>query len=247
MAMSGDQTQQAGAFDRATNVIKETAPEKLTACMRITNIINGGLLIASGVITFTMLASCSDNCSILIVLAFYTILFGLLLLVFEMRSGPKSANFILNNCGFMYSNRGKATFILFLATLCFSVTDKDLGGLWWFCLLVGIYTAINGIFSCAVVLLNPGYDAYTQTHHPDAVPVQGSGFGTAPMGGAPDPGLPPSDYRYGDAHAGVGGAGGYNSYELQDTQPQPAYGQSSTPFADNGAYSQNDDNPFSHV
>lgn len=244
-------------YDRAARSIKETAPEKLTFCMRVTNIINAGLLIASGVITFTLLNSCDDNCSILIVLAFYTILFGLLLLIFELRSGPKSAKWIHGNCGFMYSNRGKAAFILFLATLCFSVTDKDLSGLWWFCLLVGIYTTLNGIFACFVVALNPAYDEYTKANLPEnvsRVEASSPSFDPTAPGATIGGGAPASGYRYGDAHIDQSGDfGGYNSYDLHEPQPsygqnQAAYGQTSTPFADH-SYNrrESDDNPFSHV
>lgn len=225
-------------FNGATSAIKTTAPEKLTYCMRITNIINAGLLMTSGIITFTLIGNCSGDCtqSVLAVLAFYTVLFAVLLLMFELSPLESSKTWIRTNCGFMYSNRGKALLLLFLATLCFSVVENDLGGLWWFSVLTGIYTAVNGVFACAVVYMNPEYDEYTKTHQPtlSSTSAAGAGAGAAAANNAatatnPNAVPPGADYRFGDA--ATGGAA-YTQYDMQDAQPKPAYGgQTSTPFS----------------
>jgi len=255
---AGEQQQQSrssGMFSSATNAIKETAPERLTWCMRITNLINSGLLIASGVVTFLLLGSCSDDCrpSILAVIAFYAILFGLLLCVFELRVESRSQQWISRNCGFMYSNRGKALLLLFLATMAFSMVDSTLNGSWWFAILVGVFTTLNGVFACAVVYMNPGYDEYTKTH--GSSQPSGSARGSAstastsgPAAGAGAGYASQSDYTFGDANAGA-----YSTYDLQQPQPRSqssaAYSEqrTSTPFAQNQPQPPPppSDNPFS--
>mmetsp|Transcript_7875 Transcript_7875/g.13924 ORF Transcript_7875/g.13924 Transcript_7875/m.13924 type:complete len:227 (-) Transcript_7875:34-714(-) len=207
--------------------VKGMAPEKLTFCMRITNIINASLLGLSGFLTFTILGECANesSCSVvtMTVLAFYTIVFAFLLLLFEAKASTTRRS-IVKNFGFMYSNRGKATFLLFLSTLCFSVIDKGFTGPWWMPLFVGLYTLVNGCFVCIAVYLNPSFDAYSKAH---AMEEMG---GTGASAGVHRPPSQQSNYAFGDA-------GASNGDSFQYTTPQPGF---------NGAQ-QDTENPFSNV
>mmetsp|Transcript_7286 Transcript_7286/g.13060 ORF Transcript_7286/g.13060 Transcript_7286/m.13060 type:complete len:136 (-) Transcript_7286:34-441(-) len=135
----------------------------------------------------------------------------------------------------MYSNRGKAVFLLFLSTLCFSVIQSEKVGLWWFCMMVGIVTAVNGLFACFVIFKHPSFDNYSKAHlnHEAALARAGGGSSGDVQFSSSSAQPPRSDYQFGDAQQG--GA----SF-------------TSTPFASNG-HQQNDnpfasgDNPFSHV
>mmetsp|Transcript_10448 Transcript_10448/g.29529 ORF Transcript_10448/g.29529 Transcript_10448/m.29529 type:complete len:250 (+) Transcript_10448:67-816(+) len=238
-------------LNEAAERVKAAAPARLTKCMRITNMLNAVLLGASGVISFTLLGQCADqsDCgtSSMAVLAFYTLLFAVLLLLFEMRVNS-TRGWISKNCGFMYSNRGKAILLLFLATLCFSTMDSGLTGLWWMPLLAGIVTTINGLFVCITVYLHPSFDAYTTAYATEEMDGIGATAGRETAGAGFNGAAPPpaSNYAFGDA-----GAGGseYPSYELQDpgysapfaaeTVQPPRAPPSDNPFAS--------DNPFSNV
>jgi hypothetical protein len=203
----------AGA-EQLTAQLKQVAPERLTTAFRWANVVNAVLLVASGVIAFTQVGDCGsvDGCSAssMVVLAFYVVMFAVMLLLFELKPESSALDFVNNNFGFMYSNRGRATLLLFLATLTFSTVNSHLGGLWVVILLVGLVTTLNGCFVCVTIYLHPSFDEYSKAHAADDESMRSGAVGFQPS--TPQP--VHSNYQFGDAsgatstpfatHAGAG-------------------------------------------
>jgi len=158
-------------------------------CIRLSNMINAVTLCVSAVISFTLLSECTGGCSSfsISILAFYTLFFSILLFVFELRMNTKSEGVIRQNCGFMFSNRGKAILLFFLASMTYSCIDSGLGGLWWFSILAGTITTLNAIFLCLVICKHPSFDEYSRQHNDQmspqtsAAPVSNYDQGTSSM------------------------------------------------------------------
>jgi hypothetical protein len=185
--------------EQLTAQLKEVAPERLTTAFRWANVVNAVLLVASGVIAFTQVSDCSstDGCSAssMVVLAFYVVMFAVMLLLFELKPESSALDFVNNNFGFMYSNRGRATLLLFLATLTFSTVNSHLGGLWVVILLVGLVTTLNGCFVCVTIYLHPSFDEYSKAHAADEEAMRTGAVGFQPS--TPQP--VHSNYQFGDA------------------------------------------------
>lgn len=151
--------------------------------------------------------------------------------------------------GFVFSNRTKAAYLLFLATLALSVTDTGLSNsLWILSLIAGIVTAVNGIFIFVATCWNPSLNDYTKAHiaefsermnRRDAAAaarqstIQPNSAHTHSQSGFHGA----SDYSFGDVNHG-GAAYGDSAYSIN---------QSSTPFAENPFSTQQQNNNFASV
>ena len=118
--------------------------------MRVTNFCNGLCILGTGIGgLFTLLnfdfgfvfASC------------YTILFGCLLCMFELRFG-KTDQLSRKYCGFMYSFWGRLGFIFFAATTCLGLITSQTQ---WFSIVAGVLTLLNGLFNLFILCLHPGF------------------------------------------------------------------------------------------
>jgi hypothetical protein len=140
------------AFHDLQSKIVHTETTKMLSTMRVANVINGVALIALGVVAFTL--SCDDDMPYSSgLIKVYCMLFGLGLVLFELRTGARYHAFVRKYFGFMYSFMGKTFLIIFTATLSYSL----MGCSDPLALAVGIYTSINGLFNCFVIFNHPAF------------------------------------------------------------------------------------------
>eukprot|EP00467_Chlorarachnion_reptans_P009855 CAMPEP_0114530876 /NCGR_PEP_ID=MMETSP0109-20121206/25707_1 /TAXON_ID=29199 /ORGANISM="Chlorarachnion reptans, Strain CCCM449" /LENGTH=233 /DNA_ID=CAMNT_0001713585 /DNA_START=37 /DNA_END=738 /DNA_ORIENTATION=- len=126
------------------NYMKSLDPKTLGYIMKIFNVINAGLLAFSGIWVFI-----SMNLNVLLILAsLYVILFGMILLMFELKLEVCNV-FFAKNMGFMFNWRGRLLFFIFVGTLAFGL---GLPGL-----IIGIFTFFNAAWNVAVVCIHPTY------------------------------------------------------------------------------------------
>jgi hypothetical protein len=139
-------------FRELQGKVVHTETTKMLNIMRGANIINGIALIIIGLVA--MVAGCKGSMpysSSLIKV--YCLIFGLGLLLFELRTGARYHRFVRKYFGFMYSFTGKTLLIIFTATLSYSL----MGCSDPLALAVGIYTTVNGIFNCFVIFNHPAF------------------------------------------------------------------------------------------
>lgn len=129
--------------------IKAAQIEKVMNLIRVCNIINGGLLIFSGVWGYIYIT----DAVYIFYLASYVGLFGLMVIAFELR-WKKVENRMRRNFGFMFSPYGRTFFFVFAATLCWGI---DL----WLPIIVGIGTLFNALLQCFVFCQHPDFKAYS--------------------------------------------------------------------------------------
>mmetsp|Transcript_702 Transcript_702/g.1052 ORF Transcript_702/g.1052 Transcript_702/m.1052 type:complete len:284 (-) Transcript_702:156-1007(-) len=104
--------------------LKENLP-KLVTYMRLANVVIAILMVTSAILNSLGNADLST-----LVLGCYVSCFGCLLCCFETHLKQVSI-MIADNCGFLYSAKGRCVFLILIATLCFSlnVIGKITGGL----------------------------------------------------------------------------------------------------------------------
>ena len=147
-------------LDATGDYINKQDTSSVLRCMSIFNLLNGIGIIVGGVIILVMLPECYEiaECpsASMAVIGFYTIIFGLLLVMFEGRIGRKYKSFMRKNFGFMYSYGGRTVFLLFLATMLYSTLYTGFS-LYFATLVVAIITSLNAIFNCFVIYRHPGF------------------------------------------------------------------------------------------
>jgi len=119
--------------------------------MRVLNLINAALLIACGVVS---LLDITDIPGVLA--SVYIILFGVVLLLFEVHCSSFDRMIFLN-FGFMFLWQGRLVFFFFVATL--SIGLGVLGK------IVGGCTLLNILFACYVMSCHPNYKEYMKTEN----------------------------------------------------------------------------------
>lgn len=120
----------AGAPAKAGSVSSWTTKKLLTS-LRLINMLNGLLLVATGILVFiTGIVGITFST---ITVAAYVVFFGLMMTCLECNVGNLAPKF-KKNFGFMFSFIGRTLFILFCATMCFALAA-------WLGYLAGSITA----------------------------------------------------------------------------------------------------------
>jgi hypothetical protein len=150
----------------ALDKINEIETAKMIRIMRALNVLNSVGIVVVGVLAWLRLVTPNSGTSTnngfsfsLLFTAFYTSFFGALLLCFELRVSA-SEDIIRKLFGFLFSYKGRMTFLLFTGSLCFgtyasvgeSTPDMTAG------MIVGIITCVNSIFNCYVIYAHPGFE-----------------------------------------------------------------------------------------
>lgn len=115
--------------------------------LRVLNLLNGLLLILVGILIF-IVASFTITFTTVTV-SIYLVFFGALLSCLECNVGSCAPRFKAN-FGFMFSFLGRTLFILFCATLLYSL--NYIAG--W---IVGTFTALSGLFNGYVICIHPAF------------------------------------------------------------------------------------------
>ncbi|OQR90301.1 hypothetical protein ACHHYP_05636 [Achlya hypogyna] len=126
--------------------LKEMETPRLLRLMRVGNILCSILQVFAGlsgiasIITFNLTA---------VFVSLYVIMFGVLFLLFECRISRLDPS-IRKNFGFLYSYKGRASFIFFIGFLDFG-TDAGLG------YIAGIIMCINAFLNFYVMMRHPEF------------------------------------------------------------------------------------------
>jgi len=90
-------------------------------------------------------------------IGFYTVVFGFLLLAFELRWGEKYRARLYKYFGFIFGYFGRMVFIMFLATLCLALPSGIKNA--WVGNTIVFTTLANGLFNCYVIYKHPAVAA----------------------------------------------------------------------------------------
>jgi len=120
----------AGKQGRRCTPVKEWSKSGMLNTLRVLNLVNGLLLILADVLLFIVAAANVTFTSI--VLSVFLVFFGLMLTCLECNIGNLAPRF-RRNFGFLFSFVGRASFIIFCASLLFAL------GI-WFGYLIGAVT-----------------------------------------------------------------------------------------------------------
>jgi len=224
--------------DKMSSSIKGMEVPKLMKLMKALNVANAALLITTGFVRFFTLDTLEPGNGgekvSLSVLAFYTIMFGILLGGFELGWGEKFQDKLKRNFGFVFSYWGRSLFLLFAATLCFGcpVFGSSKPKAAWVSLVAGILTALNALFNCYVICSHPGFSG-GKPKIDETAPAKAKQ--TSEASKAADPWAkpvettPPADF-----------VGGNDFYGSSSNEPNPF----SSVDGGNGI---GDDNPFANI
>lgn len=125
--------------------VTRTPIDTVLRCERVANIVNGLLLLLSGVLAFIELSDITHY-----VLAMYITLFSCMLLSVELRV-EKTEPLLRRLFGFLFSDCGRAAFLLFVGTITFGLDGLDAA------LVIGVLTILNSCFSCFVICAHPDF------------------------------------------------------------------------------------------
>ena len=119
---------------------------KATGFVRLFNFLNALLLFLTGLFSLLNVTNILTLSIVFYFMAFYIMLFGLLLCCFEMRFSWAERR-IRDSFGFLYTYLGRTIFLLFLASFCFGImsSQPSLG------LATGIITSINALFNLVIM------------------------------------------------------------------------------------------------
>lgn len=125
--------------------------------LRVLNFINGGLLVWGCYQAFQILG---DGGGVITrsFLALYLGLFGLLLVIFELRVGFVES-FIKKRFGFMFNHTGRLMYLIFVGAIGFGILDdsnKDTSGRSW---VTGICvtTLANAVVNMVIMCFHPAF------------------------------------------------------------------------------------------
>lgn len=143
------------------NAVKKATPERLLTIIRIINIFSSIGAIFVGLSTLLTLNDATNLASKfkLFVVSFSAAIAGVIVLTVNLplgKTGKQMKEIFAGQFGFLFTHRGRALAMLFLATLCFSASPKELRNR-GFHLLIGMIILIHSIFSFFVYHVHPTY------------------------------------------------------------------------------------------
>ncbi|KAI9922116.1 hypothetical protein PsorP6_001924 [Peronosclerospora sorghi] len=145
--------------------IKATNSQTIVRVMRLLNLVLAAATITVGVLAWI----CGQVDTFQKVIAgIYIIVFGALLLVFELRSEKIDA-VLRTNFGFMYGNKTRTMFLVFIAIWPLSM------GNFWLTILDAVLLFLNAFFNYYVISQHPAFSTMLPVHNPNP-PQQFTGF-----------------------------------------------------------------------
>ncbi|CAH0478586.1 unnamed protein product [Peronospora belbahrii] len=134
-------------MDEISDQIKTTNSQQIIKFMRILN-----LVLASATITVGVLAWLLGQVNTFhkAIAGIYIILFGILLLAFELRT-DKTDVVLRTNFGFMYGNKTRTVFLVFIAIWPLSM------GNFWLTILDAVLLFVNAFFNYFVISQHPAF------------------------------------------------------------------------------------------
>lgn len=155
------QVRQKSLLSRTAKTVRNTTPTNLLCFIYIANLVSAIGVIAVGISKFMNLFSSetTDGKLSIFIVAFCCIVFGLGLLFVEfplLKNQDKVKLFLGSYFGFVYTHRGKAVFVFFLATLCLSTSSEKVSG-FVFSLFIGFLIMLNSLCTCFIFYVHPTF------------------------------------------------------------------------------------------
>ncbi|CEG40396.1 uncharacterized protein PHALS_10599 [Plasmopara halstedii] len=150
--------------------IKSTNSQTIVKVMRISNLVLASATIAVGVLAWIFGEVDTFQ---KIIAGIYIILFGALLLAFELRT-EKVDVVLRKNFGFMYGNRTRTIFLVFIAIWPLSM------GNFWLTILDAVLLFLNAFFNYYVISQHPAFSAVPPVFDPSQSQYSG-GYAPAPL------------------------------------------------------------------
>uniref|UniRef100_A0AAV1TZ82 Uncharacterized protein n=1 Tax=Peronospora matthiolae TaxID=2874970 RepID=A0AAV1TZ82_9STRA len=159
-------------MDEISNQIKSSNSQTIVKFMRLLNLVLASLTITVGVLAWI----CGQVDTFQKVIAgIYIILFGALLLAFELRT-DKTDVVLRTNFGFMYGNKTRTLFLVFIAIWPLSM------GNFWLTILDALLLFLNALFNFFVISKHPVFSAMPPVHDFDAQHHEFATTGCGPSG-----------------------------------------------------------------
>ncbi|KAJ0407808.1 hypothetical protein ATCC90586_006284 [Pythium insidiosum] len=149
-------------MDEIGNSIKATNSSTILRLMRTINMILATATVVVGVLAWVFGKVSSFQ---KVIAGIYIIMFGLLLLAFELRTEKIDRIFRLN-FGFMYGNKTRTIFLLFMAIWPLSM------GNFWLTILDAVLLFINAFFNYFVISQHPAFTTIPAQMQPPQQPQQ---------------------------------------------------------------------------
>ncbi|CAI5724248.1 unnamed protein product [Peronospora effusa] len=156
-------------MDEISNQIKATNRQTIVKVMRLLN-----LVLASTTVTVGVLAWLFGQVDTFqkFIAGIYIIIFGALLLAFEMRT-EKIDVVLRKNFGFMYGNKTRTIFLVFIAIWPLSM------GNFWLTILDAVLLFLNAFFNYFVISQHPAFSTVPPVYNPNQ-PQQPTGPSLSP-------------------------------------------------------------------
>ncbi|CAI5733858.1 unnamed protein product [Hyaloperonospora brassicae] len=160
-----------GLMNDLSAQIQSSDSQTIVRAMRRVNLVLGALTVAVGVLAW----GCGQVDTFQKAIAgIYIILFGALLLAFELRS-EKTDVVLRTNFGFMYGNKTRTLFLVFIAIWPLSM------GNFWLTILDAMLLFLNAFFNFFVISKHPAFSAVPPAHDFDR-PREFAATGYTPSG-----------------------------------------------------------------
>lgn len=157
-------------MDEIGSQIKSTNSQTIVKVMRVLNLALASATIAVGVLAwiFGQVDTFQK-----IIAGVYIIMFGALLLAFELRT-EKVDVILRKNFGFMYGNRTRTIFLVFIAIWPLSM------GNFWLTILDAVLLFLNAFFNYYVISQHPAFSSVLPVYDPTQ-PQRTGGYAPAPV------------------------------------------------------------------
>ncbi|CAI5738853.1 unnamed protein product [Peronospora destructor] len=156
-------------MDEISNQIKATNSQTIVKVMRLLNLVLASTTVTVGVLAwlFGQVDTFQKG-----IAGIYIIMFGVLLLAFEMRT-EKIDVVLRKNFGFMYGNKTRTVFLVFIAIWPLSMGD------FWLTILDAALLFLNAFFNYFVISQHPAFSTVPLMYDPKQ-PDQPTGYASSP-------------------------------------------------------------------
>ncbi|KAE8907953.1 hypothetical protein PF005_g3248 [Phytophthora fragariae] len=144
-------------MDEIGNQIKATNSQTIVKVMRLLNLVLASATIAVGVMAWIF---GQVNTFQRVIAGIYIIMFGSLLLAFELRT-EKIDVVLRKNFGFMYGNKTRTIFLVFIAIWPLSM------GNFWLTILDAVLLFLNAFFNYFVISQHPAFSTVPPVYDPN--------------------------------------------------------------------------------